>query len=253
MQVRTDWTPLQWSADTDEPISMNRDTQTNDLGQPVGWSVDVPALSAPSSEPMQGNYCTLERLDLADTTGLFEAYSTAADHGDWTYLPYGPFPEPESFASFIEKYAAQSDPMFFTVKVNSVAVGLASYLRINPTAGSVEVGHIHFSRAMQGTAAATEAMYLMMRRAFETGYRRYEWKCDALNAPSRSAAQRLGFTHEGIFRQATHYKGRNRDTAWFGIIDADWPGLQAAFDAWLHPSNFDADGKQITSLQTRPA
>jgi len=134
------------------------------------------------------------------------------------------------------------------------ATGVASYLRIDPAAGSIEVGHINYSPKLQRTIAATEAMYLMMRRAFdELGYRRYEWKCNALNAPSRSAATRLGFAYEGIFRQADVVKGRNRDTAWYAITDDEWPKLRAAFDCWLDPANFDAAGNQRVSLSSLTA
>jgi RimJ/RimL family protein N-acetyltransferase len=128
-------------------------------------------------------------------------------------------------------------------------VGVASYLRINPQDGVIEVGHIHFSPLLQRTTLATEAMYLMMKRVFdELGYRRYEWKCDSLNEPSRKAALRLGYTFEGIFRQATMYKGRNRDTAWYAIIDKDWPVIRSAYESWLDPGNFDARGNQVSSL-----
>jgi RimJ/RimL family protein N-acetyltransferase len=129
------------------------------------------------------------------------------------------------------------------------ATGIASYLRIEPAHGTIEVGHLAFSPLLQRTAAATEAMYLMMKHAFELGYRRYEWKCDALNAASRRAAERLGFRFEGVFRQAVVYKGRNRDTAWYSIIDREWPGREAAFLAWLDPTNFDSHGRQRRSLQ----
>ena len=125
---------------------------------------------------------------------------------------------------------------------------MASYLRITPAEGTIEVGHLNYSPRLQRTPAATEAMYLMMRRAFELGYRRYEWKCDALNAPSRAAAERLGFVFEGIFRQATVYKGRSRDTAWFSIVDHEWPRLRASFERWLDASNFDGEGRQRSRL-----
>ena len=146
-----------------------------------------------------------------------------------------------------------NDPLFFTIVdcAGSKPLGLASYLRIDPRCGSIEVGHLAYSPLLQRTATATEAMYLMMARAFELGYRRYEWKCDALNAASRSAAQRLGFIFEGIFRQATVVKGRNRDTAWFAIIDQDWPAIRDAFMRWLSPDNFDADGRQRSPLAAR--
>jgi len=143
------------------------------------------------------------------------------------------------------------DPLFHAiidVKAGK-AVGVASYLRIEPSVGVIEVCHIHYSPLIQKTPAATEAMYLMMKRVFdELGYRRYEWKCDALNEGSRKAARRLGFTFEGVFRQATIYKGRNRDTAWFSVIDKEWPTLKNAFENWLKPANFDVEDRQKTSL-----
>jgi len=148
------------------------------------------------------------------------------------------------------------DPLFFAIldKADGRAAGVASYLRITPAAGSIEVGHIHYSPRLQRSPAATEAMYLLMEQAFVLGYRRYEWKCDALNAASRAAAQRLGLSFEGIFRQATVYKGRNRDTAWYAAIDPEWPALREAFLAWLAPGNFDGTGGQRTRLAdlTRP-
>ena len=145
------------------------------------------------------------------------------------------------------------DPLFFAILdlADGKAAGVSSHLRITPAAGSIEVGHIHYSPRLQRSPAATEAMFLMMRWAFEAGYRRYEWKCDALNAASRAAAQRLGLSFEGIFRQATVYKGRNRDTAWYAAIDAEWPALREAFLAWLDPGNFDRDGRQRTRLSDR--
>jgi len=226
--------------------------QTNELEQPVGWPVQVAPVPAPSTESMTGQFCTLVALDPdAHTSDLFAAYSAAEDDGDWTYLPYGPFATETDFGEFTNQYANQPDPLFFSVidPASGNAVGVASYLRINAAAASIEVGHIHFSRRLQRTPAATEAMYLMMDRAFSAGYRRYEWKCDALNQPSRNAAARLGFTHEGVFRQATHYKGRNRDTAWFGITDAEWPDLKAEYQRWLSPTNFDEHGQQLSPLR----
>ena len=148
------------------------------------------------------------------------------------------------------------DPLFFAIldQADGKATGVASYLRITPAAGSLEVGHIHYSPRLQRSPAATEAMFLMMRWAFDSGYRRYEWKCDALNAASRAAAHRLGLSFEGVFRQATVTKGRNRDTAWYAAIDAEWPALRAAFQAWLAPGNFDGAGRQRARLTdlTRP-
>ena len=179
----------------------------------------------------------------------------------WTYLPYGPFATLEAYRAWIEEVWSGSDPMFYAIVDTSTgrALGVAGYLRISPASGSIEVGHISYSPLLQRTPAATEAMYLMMARVFELGYRRYEWKCHALNAPSRAAALRLGFTFEGVFRQATVIKGRNRDTAWYSVIDEEWPALKEAFGRWLAPANFDEQGKQrirlsalTTSLRSVP-
>ena len=150
----------------------------------------------------------------------------------------------------MEGATAGGDPVFFAVLPHDrgAPAGVASYLRITPQSGSIEVGHIHYAPCLQGSIAATEAMFLMMQTAFALGYRRYEWKCDALNVASRRAAQRLGFSYEGIFRQATVYKGRNRDTAWYAAIDKDWPALLEAFTRWLDPANFDAHGDQRLRL-----
>jgi RimJ/RimL family protein N-acetyltransferase len=169
----------------------------------------------------------------------------------WTYLAYGPFDTLDTYRSWVERMAASDDPLFFAVvdTASGRAAGVASYLRIDPPNGAIEVGHIAYSPALQRTRASTEAMYLMMRRAFTLGYRRYEWKCDALNASSRAAAERLGFSFEGIFRQATVYKGRNRDTAWYAAIDRDWPRLERVFTRWLEPENFDDDGRQRARLE----
>ena len=155
--------------------------------------------------------------------------------------------------AWMERTCTGDDPLFHTILDGAgKPVGLASYLRIDPANGAIEVGHIHLSPRLQRTAMSTEAMYLMMARVFdELGYGRYEWKCDALNGPSRAAAKRLGFSFEGIFRQATHYKGRNRHTAWFAIIDKDWPAQKARFERWLDPSNFDEKGRQKTPLQVK--
>ena len=182
---------------------------------------------------------------------LFEAFSD--DHEDriWTYLPYGPFTTFGSFRSWVEQNCTGPDPMFHAVlDIDGRAVGVASYLRINPEAGVIEVGHINYSPRLQRSPAATEAMHLMARRVFELGYRRYEWKCDALNARSCRAAERLGFRFEGVFRQATMYKGRNRDTAWYSIIDSEWPLIRRAHEDWLNPANFEPGGQQRTQLQS---
>jgi RimJ/RimL family protein N-acetyltransferase len=169
----------------------------------------------------------------------------------WTYLFSGPFGTAQEFAAWLAAREDSLDPLFFAIVDGPTghATGLASYLRIETMHGVVEVGHLAFSPLLQRTRAATEAMYLMMKHAFELGYRRYEWKCDALNEASRRAAERLGFRFEGIFRQAVVYKGRNRDTAWYSIVDSEWPARRAAFEAWLDPANFDADGRQLRRLQ----
>jgi RimJ/RimL family protein N-acetyltransferase len=232
----------------------------NALGQPIG--VDLPGWVPPPFPPhmpLSGRICRIEPLVPAHAPALWEAFSLDTEGRNWTYLAQGPFASAEDFADWVAQSAASSDPQFYTVFIPPpaasavsaqavAAAGVASYLRIAPSAGTIEVGHIHFSPLLQHTPAATEAMYLMMRRAFELGYRRYEWKCDALNAPSRRAAQRLGFSFEGVFRQALVTRGRNRDTAWYACIDREWPALRAAFENWLAPENFDAEGRQRQSL-----
>jgi RimJ/RimL family protein N-acetyltransferase len=226
--------------------------EVNALGQPLGFRVDgwTPP-PRPPLEPMIGRTCRVEPLDVArHAADLYAAHALDADGRNWTYLPYGPFATPGAYTEWLTSVAGKDDPQFHTVVDLSTkkAVGMASYLRIDPSAGSIEVGHISYTPLLQRTVASTEAMYLMMRRAFELGYRRYEWKCNVLNAPSRAAAQRLGFSYEGIFRQARVDKGRNRDTAWYAMIDREWPALDRAFRQWLDPPNFDAQGRQRTSL-----
>jgi RimJ/RimL family protein N-acetyltransferase len=225
----------------------------NKLGQALGNAIEnwqVPPV--PPQTQMQGRVCRLEPVD-SECHGreLYEAFIRDGDKGNWTYLGIGPFDDFESFDNWIRGIASWEDPLFHAVidVTTHRAVGVASYLRINPQDGVIEVGHIHFSPLLQRTTLATEAMYLMMKRVFdELGYRRYEWKCDSLNEPSRKAALRLGYTFEGIFRQATMYKGRNRDTAWYAIIDKDWPVIRSAYESWLDPGNFDARGNQVSSL-----
>ena len=205
---------------------------------------------------MVGRYCRLERLDAAAHASDLHAVNRRDRDGRlWTYLPYGPFDTLGDFSAWLAAVAATTDPMFFAVIDAKTAkpVGVASYLRIDPQSGSIEVGHINYSPVLQRTPAATEAMFLMMERAFDAGYRRYEWKCNALNAPSRAAALRLGLSFEGVFRQATVVKGRNRDTAWYAAIDAEWPRLRAAFSQWLAPDNFGQDARQRVSLRSLTA
>jgi len=225
----------------------------NSLNQPIGFPLENwQACEHPHGSNMQGRLCALEPIDRdRHSLELFEAFSHDLDDHNWTYLPYGPFASQAELKSWIDATCLGDDPCFFTVidLDSGKAVGVASFLRIVPASGVIEVGHIHFSPLIQGSAISTEAMYLMMRLVFEElGYRRYEWKCDALNAPSCAAAKRLGFEFEGIFRQATIYKQRNRDTAWYSVIDKEWPVIKPVFESWLNSDNFDTDGKQRSSL-----
>lgn len=225
----------------------------NDLGQPIGFPVPTwTERRRPPKTPMEGRYTVLEHIDpRRHSKDLFEAMTADAEGRLWTYLAYGPFATREAYAGWMYLTCMTEDPLFFTIidRASGKAVGLASFLRIDPKSGSIEVGHICLSPLAQRTRVATESAFLMMRRVFdEIAYRRYEWKCDELNAPSRVAAERLGFTFEGIFRQATIYKGRNRDTAWYAIIDKEWPHLKAAYEQWLDPGNFDGEGRQKLRL-----
>jgi len=203
---------------------------------------------------MQGRYCRVEPLKPAvHAEPLFRAFEDDREGRNWTYLAYGPFANLKEYRQWLDDEATADDPLFYAIVDLEVGepLGVASYLRIAPAAGSIEVGHINYSPRLSRTITATEAMYLMMRRAFdELGYRRYEWKTDALNADSRRAADRLGFAFEGIFRNATIYKGRNRDTAWYSIIDTEWPVMRSSFERWLEPANFDSDGQQRQKLDS---
>lgn len=223
--------------------------QTSDdmrLGAPVpDWHVPP----VPTGEVLAGRYARLEPLSPeAHAALLYRAY--VGHDRIWDYMPVGPFSSAAQYHRWVRDHAGKPDPFFYAIKnlESGQWEGVASFLRVKPDAGSIEVGYITFSPALQRTRAATEAMYLMMRWAFEAGYRRYEWKCNALNAASRRAAQRLGFSYEGIFRQATVVKGRNRDTAWFAAIDSEWPALKEAFEVWLSPANFDEAGQQRERL-----
>ncbi|WP_426417899.1 GNAT family N-acetyltransferase [Aestuariirhabdus sp. LZHN29] len=210
------------------------------------------AKQRPQQIDMRGQYCTLTPLKMNEhAASLYQAFCEDAKGANWTYLPYGPFQDFDGFNEWLSGCTTK-DPLFYAIvdKKTSTAIGLASYLRIEPSVGVVEVGHIHFSPQLQKKPMATESMYLMMKYVFDQlGYRRYEWKCDALNVASRKAALRLGFKFEGIFRQATIYKGRNRDTAWFSVLDSEWPALKTAFEHWLNTDNFSAEGLQKHSLQ----
>jgi RimJ/RimL family protein N-acetyltransferase len=225
--------------------------QFNDFGQPIGFRVQGwQPRPRPSRVAAIGSLCRIEPLDCDHhAADLFAAYGNS--DWLWTYMAYGPFATLDAYRAFIIESCLSDDPLFYSVvdRSSGRAMGVASYMRIDPLVGTIEVGGIMYSPGLQRTAAASESMYLLMRRAFdELGYRRYEWKCDALNGPSRAAALRLGFQFEGIFRQATIYKGRNRDTAWFSITNRDWPALKSAFERWLAPGNFDAKGNQTERL-----
>ena len=225
----------------------------NGLGQPVGLPTeDWKGASEPDREPMVGSRCRLEPLD-ADRHAavLHAAYSENRDGGNWTYLPYGPFENAAAYGEFVDGLQRIDDTLFFAIvdRASQSAVGVASYLRAAPAMGSIEVGHLSYSPALQRTAISTEAMYLMMRRVFDDwGYRRYEWKCDSLNGPSVAAAQRLGFRYEGLFRNHVVMKSRNRDTSWLSVTVEEWPGIRTAMESWLDPSNFNADGGQRKRL-----
>ena len=226
---------------------------TNEYGQPTGPAVEAWTERArPSRAPMEGRYCRLEAVDVErHAADLFEAYMEAPDGRDRTYLFVERPNDPAAFRAYLQKAAASPDPLHYTIVElpTGKAVGTAALMRIEPVHGVIEVGSITYSPRLKRTQAGTEAMFLMMRRAFdELGYRRYEWKCDSFNAPSRAAARRYGFEYEGLFRQAVVYKGRSRDTAWFSITDREWPRVRAAFETWLAPQNFDRAGRQTRSL-----
>jgi len=209
----------------------------------------------PPATPMIGRYVRVERLDPdRHAAQLFEANADDRDASHWIYLFDEKPATLEAYTAWVKKAASTVDPMFHAIVglADGKAAGVAALMRIDRNHGVIEVGHINFAPRLQRTRAATEAIFLMISRAFdELGYRRFEWKCDSLNAPSRAAALRFGFTFEGIFRQAIVYKGRNRDTAWFSITDAEWPAIKAAFERWLDPANFDASGGQKARLEAR--
>jgi RimJ/RimL family protein N-acetyltransferase len=209
-----------------------------------------PALS-PKRQVLEGLRVRLEPFDAArHSAALHSSLHADGDPSLWDYLPYGPFDE-KQWNAWFSASAASEDPLFFALvdRSRQMPMGQASYLRIEPEQGVIEIGHIALGPALQRTPKATEATFLLARHAFDDlGYRRLEWKCDALNARSRRAAERFGFTFEGVFRQHMIVKGRNRDTAWFSIIDREWPVVRAAFEQWLAPDNFDESGRQRSSL-----
>jgi RimJ/RimL family protein N-acetyltransferase len=210
----------------------------------AGWTPPP----APVRASLEGRRVRLEPLTVDHAEALHAAFAEDREGALWEFLPYGPFERGEDYARWAGEMTRAGDPLFFAIRAGGAPLGVASYLRIAPTAGSIEIGHICLGPRLRRTAAATEALALMIGWAFEAGYRRLEWKCDALNAASRRAAQRLGLSFEGVFRQAGVVKGRNRDTAWYAAIDAEWPRLREAYETWLAPGNFDAEGRQRRSL-----
>lgn len=225
---------------------------TNQHGQSIG--LEVPNWRPPpypTRETLRGQYCVVEPINPARYgRELHEANCAEPSGTNWTYLAYGPFEEFSQYQIWLESFSTVDDPMMLAIIDAGAdrAVGVAAYLRIRPEVGVIEVGHVNFSPRLQRTPAATEAIFLMLRYVFQLGYRRCEWKCDALNERSRKAALRLGFRFEGVFRQATVYKGRNRDTVWYSIIDPEWPRLESVITQWLAPANFDDDGRQRQRL-----
>jgi RimJ/RimL family protein N-acetyltransferase len=215
----------------------------------VSELMSYPGARLPGPEPLMGDRVTLERLDVGRHADDLFAAQAAGDPLLWHYLPYGPFAERAAFDAHLAAQAAASDPWFYAAVVDGAAVGIVSFLRGDAANGVIEIGHVWFGAALQRTPAATEVAYLLARHAFDVlGVRRLEWKCDAANARSHAAAERFGFVYEGTFRQHQIVKGRNRDTAWFSIVDGEWPAARDAFAAWLDPANFDASGAQRASL-----
>jgi RimJ/RimL family protein N-acetyltransferase len=218
-------------------------------GQAVGKLVDVKPATRPGPVVLEGRFGRTERLNPARHGD--DIWNTVKDDATlWAYMGYGPFANRAAFDAWLEKHAGTEDPFAYAIiDKQERAVGITTLMEIRPLPRVIETGNILYSPLLQRTPLATEAQYLMARYAFDTlGYRRYEWKCNALNAPSRRAAARYGFTFEGVFRQHMIIKGRNRDTAWFSMLDSEWPSRKAAFERWLSPDNFDADGRQKASL-----
>jgi RimJ/RimL family protein N-acetyltransferase len=219
---------------------------------PLGEHVDFGPVPRPSREPLRGRYVRVRPVSAAtDAEPLYAvSHPPAGDPAIWTYLFDGPYESVDQLGRMLESAQRSEDPLFFTLArlPGERPEGLASYLRITPEFGVIEIGNIWFGAPLQRTTAATEAIYLLARHAFDLGYRRLEWKCNALNAGSRRAAERFGFTFEGVFRKHMVVKGRNRDTAWFAITDDQWPGIRSGFEAWLSPENFDASGAQRRAL-----
>lgn len=224
-----------------------------------GLSAEPVASVDPAPRPraavLEGESVDLQPVDPDSQCASLYALSHESKAGRkiWTYLPYGPFPDPEALRHRLAECAVSQDPLYFTIydKDRACHTGMVSYLRINDLHRSIEIGHIWFAPVLQNSRQSTEALYIMMRHAFDDlGYRRLEWKCNALNDGSRRAARRLGFLFEGIFYRSMIVKGRNRDTAWYSIVEDEWPRLHRNFQTWLAGANFDANGRQRQSLSS---
>jgi len=218
-----------------------------------GPPVDDTAAQRPQRIRLEGAYVTLEPLDaVRHGDSLWRLAGGLENQALWKYMHSGPFPERSAFDAYLAEKAVSEDPLYFAIvdRTTGLAVGHATFLRIDPAQRVIEVGAIVFTRPLQRTRAATEAMYLMARYVFEDlGYRRYEWKCNVLNDASQAAARRLGFAFEGVFRQHMIVKGSSRDTAWFSMLDREWPARKVEFERWLAPENFDETGRQKTRLR----
>ncbi len=229
---------------------MSLDAYDQTIGAPLAnWT----PREQPARTTLEGRLCRLEPLDIRHADALFEAYQAAKDGRDWTYLPVERSDDRALFKAYVATQSACADPLHYAIfdNVCDRPVGAAALMRIDPANGVIEIGHVNYSPLLQRRAAGTEAIYLLMRRVFdELGYRRLEWKCDSLNLSSRRAAVRYGFSFEGVFRQALVTKGRNRDTAWYAIIDGDWPAARQAIERWLAPGNFDEYGSQRRPLSS---
>ena len=232
---------------------MAKSDEYNILGQRIGFSLkNWKEAGVLPRVPIIGKSCRLEPIQLMlHGPQLYENFSLEQEGSSWTFLSYGPFRNYQDFVNWLETSCLGDDPLFFAVidLSNNVALGVLSLMNIKTTIGVIELGHVHFSKRLRGTTLSTEVIYLIIRKVFEDlGYRRLEWKCDTLNTQSKRAALRYGFTFEGIFRQATIYKNRNRDTAWYSLLDVEWPKIKRAYELWLAPNNFESNGTQVKSL-----
>lgn len=237
--------------------TMRIESTMDHAGNPIGLPVtSIEPAERPTGTTLTGSRVRLEHLSAEQHAhDLFVTLNNDTNERLWTYMPHGPFDTEAEFTKWVASVDHSTDPLFYAIIDLSTgkAVGIASYLRIDTINRTIEVGWLTFSHLLRRSANATEAMYLMARHAFELDYRRYEWKCNALNAPSIAAAERLGFSFEGLFRNAVIVKGHNRDTAWFAFTDGDWPAIRLAHEAWLDPANFDANGNQLSSLREATA